>query len=320
MEDQTLYTLISKHLSGETSAEEDQQLWDWIDENPAHLKLFQQLIETYAGKSRWAKNLSEVKKNIPAFEVREKKVWTQNLWRIAASVVFGSSIAIYLYQSMQNENTEIKTLAGEMKEITLPDSTKVWLNGSSQIRYHKKDFAQRREVEVEGEAFFKIKKAGQLSFKIVYDSVELVAQDGEFNIESFKNKAEKTATISEGSASFSDRRKNGLTVQAETGQEVVSVDDYGILSIEISTNINFDSWITGRYAFDQTPIGRVVELAAKDQGISISIPEKELRYQMISEVFEDYSSKKLIGQLLVKFNARIESKNQKYYLLKNKNS
>ncbi|GHM99182.1 anti-sigma factor [Cytophagales bacterium WSM2-2] len=320
MEDQTRYNLISKHLSGETSEQEDQQLWEWIDENPAHFELFQQLVETYAGKSQWTPNLPEEIKDLTIPKVKEKRVWTKNVWRIAATVVFGTSIVIYLYLSTRIENTEIQTRAGEMKEITLPDSTKVWLNGSSWIRYRSKDFAQKRVVEVEGEAFFKIRKTGQLTFKIIYDSVELVAQGGEFNVENFKNKKEKTVTISEGSASFYDRRKNGLTIQAETGQEVVSVDDYGILSIEVSANINFDSWITGRYAFDQTPVSVVIELAAKDQGISISIPEKELRQQTISEIFENFNSKKLMGQLLVKLNARIEKKDRNLYLVRNKNS
>ena len=112
MEDQTLYTLISKHLSGETSVEEDDLLWEWIDKNPAHLKMFQQLVETYTGKSQWTKNLLEEEKNLPNLESREKKIWTKSLWRVAAAVVFGTSIGIYLYQSALNESTEIKTLAG----------------------------------------------------------------------------------------------------------------------------------------------------------------------------------------------------------------
>src|ERR1041385_3068307 len=96
MDDEHIYILISKHLAGETSEEEDMRLWEWIDKNPDHLKLFQELVGIYAGKSTWVKKLSIEKKDFSTFGVKEKRTWTKNLWRIAAAVVLGTSIAIYL--------------------------------------------------------------------------------------------------------------------------------------------------------------------------------------------------------------------------------
>lgn len=65
----------------------------------------------------------------------------------------------YLYESSPGQGEEIvlKTSFGQTSKILLPDSSVVFLNGNSQIRYGASWLGKERELWLEGEAFFDVK-------------------------------------------------------------------------------------------------------------------------------------------------------------------
>ncbi len=84
-------------------------------------------------------------------------------WIAVAAVVWAVvTLCALLYQSDWNQPNEMRyaTAYGEIKTITLPDSSRVTLNGNSSIRYfHRKNKAfPPREVWLEGEGFFEVSK------------------------------------------------------------------------------------------------------------------------------------------------------------------
>jgi transmembrane sensor len=322
MENGIPYDLISKHLEGETSEQEDKILWQWIESAPSHLKVFQDLIEVYSGRTILSDEWLKEKRKIIDVIISERKVGLKNIpfWKIAASVLVLFLAGIYLYKKNGLKIVEVKTIAGEVKIIFLPDSTSIWLNSNTTIRYAERNFSQDRRVELSGEAFFSVKNIEGNEFQIVYDSTILITDSGEFNIQSYDRKNEKTVTISEGAAKFLDLRKDGLIMKGTTGQRIVSLNGYGILSLEINQDVNFKSWLTGTYAFDNIPASAVAELLSKDQGIEVHIPDKELRYQFLSGIYESCNAERLMHHLMNELNAKLEIRNHTYYLIKSKDS
>jgi transmembrane sensor len=323
MEDKIPYHLISKHLAGETTEQEDESLWQWMDESPAHLNLFNQLIDIYANtlvkiNSEERDKIFErvLSKNKPNNKVRVVE-W---FLRIAASIAIIVTVGVYLNKGNSPEWIEVKTIAGEVKEIVLPDNTKVLMNGNTTIRYAKYNFLEERWIELSGEAFFKVEPESITPLQVMYDSVVLLISAGEFNVESLQHKNESVTTVSQGEVEFIDLRKDGLSLWASTGQQVISKAGYGLLSVELSNNVNFDSWFSGLYVFYKTPVVAVAELLSKDHGIEISVPENNLRYKSLTGVFEDYDASQLLSEVLLLLDAEIEQTGNQYFILKNKNS
>ena len=54
--------------------------------------------------------------------------------------------------------------------VMLPDSSEVWLNAASQIRYHK-SFLNNREIFLEKEAFFKVEKSSGSTFQSLFPGI-----------------------------------------------------------------------------------------------------------------------------------------------------
>lgn len=95
--------------------------------------------------------------------LKQKKPWKYKI-AIAASVLFFCSLFYFNYQF---SNSELVTVAyqNSLKENTviLPDSSKVWLNRGAKISYSKNEWNTNRKIELEGEAYFQVKKGKKFS-------------------------------------------------------------------------------------------------------------------------------------------------------------
>lgn len=92
------------------------------------------------------------------------------------------TIVIFLVScvKMKNKTITVATLPGETKTVVLPDSSVVILNAATSISY-KEIFNREVGIDIDGEAYFKIRADRQKPFTVTYDSVMLKTTDAEFN-------------------------------------------------------------------------------------------------------------------------------------------
>ena len=152
--------LVKKWLADElTDAEreafeqlDDFQLHKDILDNAANFKSsgFSQIDDF----KTFSKRLDEV-----ASPVR-KMNWVKPFLRIASIFVIGFSL---YYFFLFNNVIEVQTLASEKTTIELPDASTVIVNAMSEVRYSKRKWKQKRELELQGEAFFDVAKGSKFS-------------------------------------------------------------------------------------------------------------------------------------------------------------
>src|SRR5690606_205335 len=80
----------------------------------------------------------------------------------------------------------VRTEAGKMKRIVLPDQSVVWLNANTQLRYSAQAFAQHRELFIDhGEAFFEITKNSENPFVVHAEALSTKVLGTSFNVKSY---------------------------------------------------------------------------------------------------------------------------------------
>lgn len=114
-------------------------------------------------------------------QVDEKSVkkldWVKPLMRIASVFVLG--FALYFFFVYENL-TSVRTEVGEKVSITLPDASLVTVNALSEIAYNEKKWDQKREIELEGEAFFDVAKG--IKFDVITSTGKVSVLGTEFNV------------------------------------------------------------------------------------------------------------------------------------------
>lgn len=90
-------------------------------------------------------------------QAKVRKLWP-NMLRIASVLVIGLLVSVFV---IRNRETQVLAMEGEKTEVYLPDSSFVRLNAASELAYRKAGWEDRREVRLEGEAYFKVAKGSR---------------------------------------------------------------------------------------------------------------------------------------------------------------
>ena len=111
--------------------------------------------------------------NVPV----RKLNWLRPFLRIASVFVIGLALSYFF---LSNKDIEVQTLAGEKTTIELPDASTVVVNALSEISYSKNKWNIKREVKLQGEAFFKVAKGAK--FDVVTSEGVVSVVGTQFNV------------------------------------------------------------------------------------------------------------------------------------------
>jgi ferric-dicitrate binding protein FerR (iron transport regulator) len=122
-------------------------------------------------------------RNFAAIESRrgnKAKVKKLNPFGLVLKVAAILAVIVAGYVYMNSLNTTISTQIAEKQNFLLPDNSKVTLNANSTIEYNKNDWNKKRELELNGEAFFKVTKGHTFSVKTASGVVSVLGT--QFNV------------------------------------------------------------------------------------------------------------------------------------------
>ena len=159
---------------------------------------------------------------VPVFEPRRKK---RVLWytipaaivlTVAAYFIFnqsGNSSTFTANTTTSSDNTVFAPKGSRKTNITLPDGSTVLLNADSRI-YYGNDFASRRELKLEGEAYFDVVKNMDKPFVIHTADMDVKVLGTAFNIRSYPGETVSEASLIRGSIEVSVKnRKDPIILQ-----------------------------------------------------------------------------------------------------------
>jgi len=149
--------------------------------------------------------------------------------------------------------------------ITLSDGTEVTLNSMTKLKFPFVFSGDKREVWLEGEAYFKVAKDETHPFVVHTSLTEIDVLGTAFNVNTYDSLLVRTALI-EGSVVA--KAKDGKKVKLRPGHEAVFSPGNGF-SVSTLDNKNTLSWMNGIYYFQNTPLKRILPVIRRWYGDSI---------------------------------------------------
>jgi transmembrane sensor len=121
-------------------------------------------------------------------------------YAMAASVLLMCCSALFYWKLSRNEINWVAVTAkkGNIRIVTLPDGSTVWLNSGSEIKFPER-FGKTREIQmVNGEAYFDVKHDTQLPFIVHYGDLYARVLGTAFNVKFYKNISDVRLTVTRG--------------------------------------------------------------------------------------------------------------------------
>ena len=184
--------------------------------------------------------------------------WLKPALRIASILVIG--LAVYFTMFMNNNMVEEHTLFAEKININLPDLSKVTLNADSEITYDKDTWFDTREINLKGEAYFKVAK-GKI-FDVITEDGTVTVVGTEFNVKARKDY-------------FEVKCYEGV-VKVTSGtiiKQLLAGDTFRILNKRFSEYKTTDSkpqWTNNRSYFKAIPLKKVFKELERQYNIKVT--------------------------------------------------
>lgn len=208
--------LMSTHLSGGISEDEEQVLLEILNSDAKYKVLYAEMAKTRAisfipvlenEKKSHYKNLTRTLNNVI---LNTSSNLIRNILKVAAIAIFVLSTSISFYYILSDNflreklaSSETVVPLGSQAKIILPDGTIAWLNSGSTLKYSNLYGKKNREVLLSGEGYFEVTKDKSKPFFVHTNNIQVKVLGTVFNVRSYMNDRTVEVNLLEGKVDVS---------------------------------------------------------------------------------------------------------------------
>ncbi len=179
--------------------------------------------------------------------------------KVAAVLVVGLGI-LFMYQNLTP--TIYKAANGEETTFFLPDNSQVMLNSGSKIEFTSWNWRNKRNLNLEGEAYFKVAKGQKFQVETNLGNVTVLGT--QFNVKARNNRFD--VTCFEGKVKVNIKTQEVVLTKGHT---VSFVADNKIIHQEI--NSNKPLWIDNQISFEKENLQNIIEEISRQYNLKIEL-------------------------------------------------
>jgi ferric-dicitrate binding protein FerR (iron transport regulator) len=302
------WDLLAKHLAGEASASEEQELHAWITATPKRLPLLTDATRAWERGGTMAEAFTEADVDpawqrfrvaadlAPAPVLAPEKpaaeggrvvpLWPTSVasrpWmQLAAAVLLLVGVWGVLrsvWPLSQRQETITVAASAERRQVTLPDGSRVWVNRHSTLSYAADFNSTARVVQLQGEAFFEVKKDHGRPFTVLANETRTQVLGTSFNVRAYGAEDSVEVAVVTGRVAFRPVRRLGTgsdSVLLTPGQRGVihRVAPTAAVQKPIS-DPNFRAWQRGELVFDNQTLAQLAQTLARyyDTPVTLANP------------------------------------------------
>ena len=282
--------LLHRLIAGTTTEEENRQLMEWFRQCASKEEFFM-LFET-----AWKESPDEMPRDVQermyrrlSRELDEKKTKTILLrsrfsWKVwpqiaVACIIIVLGLVNYRMNDKQKQlstqNFTVLAEKGQRAFITLPDSTKVWLNSDTKISYPADYGLKERNVTLVGEAYFEVAKNPDKRFIVEAKGMQVEALGTSFNVNAYQNDNKIIASLFSGSVRVSYDRHVAILKPHESVKVDLLNRSFSRYKDESMQNIAL--WRKNEITFDGESLEEITHIMSRLYNTTLCIEDESLK-------------------------------------------
>jgi transmembrane sensor len=310
MKDNIPWEIIYKSIQNQANQEELARLQDWLEADLENREILAEIFSAY----------SQFKAVPPPFEPDHVKAWELVSRRISGKKQdlkrrFGdfkyaaASVALLLVglgffwfsnltdKQAVHQYTSIIAPSGHKSLVILPDNTSVWLNSGSTLKYSGNFNINKREVILEGEAYFDVQEDRSKMFCVSSGIFNIQVYGTSFNVKNYANDSLQEITVAEGKVGISSSDKE-LRQLGPGEQAVFNKKSKRIAFTKTDPQI-ISSWKSDELIFDNTPFEEVAKYLERWYGVQIAIDSSMMKKHNYTFMVKTESFREMLEMLKV---------------------
>jgi len=265
-------SIIKKYLSGKSSEEEQKDLLQWI-RREENLNEFQRIKQEWTTEVRKETMPSEFAQDWKAIQGKmmtqlqqevQQKQRTLNFFRYAAIFMVLIAVPALLYIFSQNQPaaplvyTTVAADYGQISKAILPDSSVVWVNSGSSIKYNNQFSASNRDIELEGEAFFEVTRNADLPLIVTNSDLKVKVLGTEFSVSAYPEEPNIHVILEKGKVELTSASNTRFRQEMKPGEMATFSKIKKELALTAVNTSLYTSWKDGLINIYNLPLSELV--------------------------------------------------------------
>lgn len=293
-------TLIGKYLAGEASPEEAIAIENWIAGSQNNRQVFEQYQKTWnnfqptVDYQQPDKDLvwQGLETSLPGKKPLPGKgrIFFLKRYAFAAAItglIVVSGIAWFILNGNHSSGSiiqkEIAANSGFIRD-SLPDGTEVVITNKSRLVYPEKFATARREVKLEGEAFFSVKPDASRPFLINIDGVSIRILGTTFNVR--RNEAVNEIETQVRTGTVEMFNKEGRII-IHAGQTGIYSKTGNRFSVKDAVDLNSFAYATHELFFNEISLREIITCLEKTYSRRIVLENEALANCKMTSSFDN---------------------------------
>lgn len=272
--------LIVRFLMGQCSEDELHKVKAWLDESDANAHELFRIEEIYhLGKrnefleeQKIEKAERHLFKKLNKERAKQHKTrriygWMRYAAMFVSVFLLGGSAYLVYQANNPSEALLAVTTKNEIKELKLPDGTKVWLNKHTTLKYPYEFSEKKRQVYLEGEGYFEVMKNPDKPFIVQSEAMQVRVLGTVFNFKSDKAKMSAVATLLKGEIEVKGNHEEGMIILAPGQKAELNGITRRLVVKQVDTGI--ENWHNNQFVFEKADIFTIARTLENSYGVKI---------------------------------------------------
>jgi transmembrane sensor len=311
--------LITLYLAGEAGGDDLVFLEAWLKADPGHRKIFEEYRRSWLEMEKaridsvldTGKEWNELQEKLFRKEVPETGKIVhfsfRKVLRIAAIILLLVIPSVFVIRYFTHPGQYQMDANLSIKEGKLPDGTSVTLNKGTTLEYPSSFKGNKRNVKLNGEAYFEVKHDNSKPFIVTSHNVKVEVLGTSFyvNTNGVNNTIEVILNSGSVAIYFDDHKENGLFLSPGEKAEINPVQEK--MGKDINTDPNYMSWMTQRFTYNNEPLNIVIADLNKVYHANLHIATPAISNCIITATFDHQSVQSILHVLQATLDLNISN-------------
>jgi len=300
---------LARYLDGAARPEDRAAVEAWIGADPARRAAIATLQTAWDTDAQRLGAPYDVDAAWSRFESRYSRPKRSGRWNIAiaagiVAAVIGAGAAWWLDHDARSvaqapAMREYATARGRRAILRLLDGTEITLNADSRLRAPVTFASRRRDVYLEGEAYFRVVHDAARPF-VVHTAGGAIRDIGTaFGVRAYGDAAHERVAVVEGAVALA-----GTSVRA--GQVATRLRTGAVRVLRGAKVADEVAWTRGRLVFASVPLGEAAEALSRWYDLDVRVADPELSGRPVTGSYGDEPAAQVLTLITAAVGARYE--------------